>query len=69
MRVPDLSTLRRVAVPLAFGGNSEQQHTYFAELHRVGLVTQLLGIIAYSLTWLMMPSNCVTRPTRCNSAK
>ncbi|KAB8058220.1 diguanylate cyclase [Janthinobacterium sp. FT14W] len=55
MRVTDLSILRRVAVPLAFGGNSEQQHTYFAELHRVGMVTQLLGIIAYSLTWLLMP--------------
>jgi diguanylate cyclase (GGDEF)-like protein len=55
MRLPDLSTLRRIAVPLAFGGNSEQQHTYFAELHRVGMVTQLLGIIAYSMTWLMMP--------------
>ncbi|MGK5079964.1 diguanylate cyclase domain-containing protein [Janthinobacterium sp. HLX7-2] len=55
MAFPTLSTLRRVAVPLAFGGNSEQQHTYFAELHRVGMVTQLLGIIAYSLTWLLMP--------------
>lgn len=55
MRVPDLSSLRRVAVPLAFGGNSEQQHTYFAELHRVGMVTQVLGIIAFSLTWLLMP--------------
>ena len=55
MRVPDLSSLRRVAVPLAFGGNSEQQHTYFAELHRVGMVTQALGIIAFSLTWLLMP--------------
>ena len=55
MRFPDFSTLRRVAVPLAFGGNSEQQHTYFAELHRVGLVTQVLGIVAFSLTWLLMP--------------
>ncbi|WP_289886829.1 GGDEF domain-containing protein [Janthinobacterium sp. SUN118] len=56
MRLPSMSTLRRVAVPLAFGGNSEQQHTYFAELHRVGMVTQVLGIIAYSLTWLLMPA-------------
>ena len=56
MRFPDFSSLRRVAVPLAFGGNSEQQHTYFAELHRVGMVTQLLGIVAYSLTWLLMPA-------------
>jgi diguanylate cyclase (GGDEF)-like protein len=55
MAFPTLSTLRRVAVPLAFGGNSEQQHTYFAELHRVGMVTQVLGIIAFSLTWLLMP--------------
>ena len=55
MRVPELSTLRRIAVPLAFGGNSEQQHTYFAELHRVGLITQVMGIIAFSLAWLLMP--------------
>ena len=55
MSFPSLSTLRRVAVPLAFGGNSEQQHTYFAELHRVGMVTQVLGVIAYSMTWLLMP--------------
>ncbi|MFM2086670.1 MAG: hypothetical protein RLZZ237_1539 [Pseudomonadota bacterium] len=45
----------RIAVPLAFGGNSQQQHTYFAELHLVGMITQALGVCAYSLTWLMMP--------------
>nr|WP_314627882.1 GGDEF domain-containing protein [uncultured Janthinobacterium sp.] len=56
MHLPSMSALRRVAVPLAFGGNSEQQHTYFAELHRVGLVTQVLGIVAYSLTWILMPA-------------
>lgn len=50
-----LSSLRRVAAPLAFGGMGAQEQTFFSELHRVGVLTQLLGICAYSLTWLMLP--------------
>ena len=48
-------TLQRIAAPLAFGGKGAQEQVFFAELHRVGVITQLLGICAYCTTWLMMP--------------
>lgn len=55
MHMPSWSTLRSVAAPLAFGGSREQRHAYFAELHRVGLLTQILGIGAFGLAWLLVP--------------
>lgn len=55
--MPDftLRSLQRIAAPLAFGGNGAQEPVFFAELHRVGVITQLLGICAYCTTWLLMP--------------
>jgi|UPI0002E8D58C diguanylate cyclase (GGDEF)-like protein len=55
MRIPDLATLHRFAVALVLGGNRAQQLAYFAEVCRPVMVLQMLSIIAYGLSWLMMP--------------